>query len=223
MHGVDTIIWDWNGTLLNDVDMCIESINFLLQERNLKPLSRKQYRDIFTFPVRNYYEIAGFDFERESWDQVAHEFMDLYFSKLDKAAVFPDASMVLDSFQQRGFRQFMVSAMKHESLISSVKGKGLYGYFEDISGIQDHFASSKVDMAGRFVREKKLNLKKTCLIGDSIHDHEVAEELGICCLLVAHGHQSFERLKETGCEVIHDLQETLKSFRINNIDTPYTK
>ncbi len=222
MHGINTIIWDWNGTLLNDVEMCVESINTLLKERNLKLLSREKYREIFTFPVRDYYEIAGFDFEKESWDNVAHDFMDLYFSKLDKTSVFPEASMVLKIFQQNGFRQFMLSAMKHESLISSVKGKGLANYFEDISGIQDHFASSKVDMARRFVEEKNLDLKKTCLIGDSVHDFEVAENLGIYCLLIANGHQSYERLKETKCIVVHDLPEALNSFKINNIDVNHS-
>jgi phosphoglycolate phosphatase len=218
VNSVDTIIWDWNGTLLNDVDMCLETINTLLLERNLKPLSRERYRDIFTFPVKNYYIESGFDFANESWDKVAHQFMDLYFQKLDTVTVFPDASTVLDGFKKNGLRQFMLSAMKHESLIKSVKEKGLLSYFEDISGIQDHFASSKIDMAGRFVKEKNLDLKKTCLIGDSTHDFEVANELGICCLLVANGHQSYERLKETGCEVVQKLPETLLRFKINNTD-----
>jgi len=222
MQGINTILWDWNGTLLNDVDMCVESINTLLYERNLDLLSREKYRDIFTFPVRNYYEIAGFNFEKEPWDKVAHDFMDLYFSKLDTTSVFQEATMVLNAFQMNGFRQFMLSAMKHESLISSVKGKGLYEYFEDISGIQDHFASSKVDMARRFVEEKKLDLKKTCLIGDSVHDFEVAEKLGICCLLVANGHQSYAKLQETGCKVVYDLSETLNSFGINNVDVNHS-
>jgi phosphoglycolate phosphatase len=79
MQGINTIIWDWNGTLLDDVDMCIESINILLKRRNLDMLSRKRYRDIFTFPVRDYYETAGFNFSKEPWDKVAHEFIDLYF------------------------------------------------------------------------------------------------------------------------------------------------
>lgn len=218
MHEINTIIWDWNGTLLNDVDMCLESINTLLQNRNLDPLSRERYRDIFTFPVRNYYEIAGFDFSNESWDKVAHEFMDLYFENLYKAHVFHEASSVLEAFKQNNFRQFMVSAMEHESLINSVKEKGLYDCFEDISGIQDHYAGSKVDMAGRFVRDKDLDLNRTCLIGDSIHDFEVAEKLGICCLLVANGHQSYSRLRETGCQVVENLTETMNSFKINHVE-----
>jgi len=222
MQGINTIIWDWNGTLLDDVDMCNESINTLLRHRNLDPLSRDRYREIFTFPVRNYYEIAGFDFSKESWGKVAHEFMDLYFENLYKANVFQEASAVLETFRQNNFRQFVVSAMKHESLINSVKEKRLLEYFEDISGIQDHFASSKIDMARKFVREKQFDLKKTCLIGDSTHDFEVAQELGIACLLVANGHQSYERLKETGCQVVANLTETLNGFKINNIDIKHS-
>jgi hypothetical protein len=56
------IIWDWNGTLLNDITICIKSMNILLKERTLPLISEDKYRDIFTFPVRNYYEQLGFDF-----------------------------------------------------------------------------------------------------------------------------------------------------------------
>ena len=52
----DTIIWDWNGTLLNDVDMCINCMNQLLQPRNIALLDHKKYQEVFTFPVQDYYE-----------------------------------------------------------------------------------------------------------------------------------------------------------------------
>ena len=47
MKGIRTILWDWNGTLLNDTDICVASINELLQERNLPTLSREEYLQQF--------------------------------------------------------------------------------------------------------------------------------------------------------------------------------
>ena len=56
----ESIIWDWNGTLLNDVGTAIDSINYLLKDRKLSPLTLDRYLEVFTFPVQNYYEQIGF-------------------------------------------------------------------------------------------------------------------------------------------------------------------
>ena len=108
---INTIIWDWNGTLLNDTDICIESMNLLLQKRNHPVLTKDRYREIFTFPVRDYYIKAGFNFESEPFDLIALEFMDLYFSRLPKANIFSEAGQVLSIFQQRKITQVLISAM----------------------------------------------------------------------------------------------------------------
>ena len=181
MESVDTIIWDWNGTLLNDVELCINVINELLLKRNHRPLDKDRYRDIFTFPVRDYYNEAGFDFSKEPFDKIAIEFIMSYHEKLKNASIFPEVINVLRSFKENGYRQYMLSAMEHESLINSVKEKGIYDYFEGISGIHDHFAESKIIMAKKFVKELAIHKDRCCLIGDTIHDYEVANELGIRC------------------------------------------
>ena len=221
MEGVDTIIWDWNGTLLNDVDICIDVINELLVKRNHRLLDKDRYREIFTFPVRDYYADAGFDFSNEPFDKIAIEFIDMYHEKLKRANLFQDVVQVLRSFRENGFRQYMLSAMEHESLIASVKNKGIFDYFHGISGIHDHFAASKIDMAKNFMQESAIEKNRCYLIGDTIHDYEVANELGVRCLQVANGHQSYERLLTTGCDVVTELNATLAYFKINHFDIIY--
>jgi len=212
---IDSIIWDWNGTLLNDTDICLESMNHLLKSRNHTVLTKERYREIFNFPVRDYYIKAGFNFNLESFDVVALEFMELYFESLPKAPIFQDASAVLQAFQQMNLNQVLISAMEHESLISSVKEKGLFPYFNHISGIQDYFAAGKAENAKRVVKEINLDPTTTLLIGDTIHDYEVANELGVRCILVANGHQSNERLKKLDCDVVESLEMILE--RIESI------
>jgi phosphoglycolate phosphatase len=211
---INTIIWDWNGTLLNDTDICIDSMNYLLHQRNQPVLSRKLYREIFNFPVRDYYVRAGFNFNLESFDAVAIEFMDLYFARLHKANIFQQAHEVLTTLKKRKFIQVLISAMEHSSLINSVKEKGLIRYFDHISGIKDHFADGKIENARKIVKDLKLDLSKTLLIGDTIHDYEVANELGVLCLLVANGHQSFERLEKLNCNVIANLSMVIDFINI---------
>lgn len=218
MQNVDTIIWDWNGTLLNDVKICIDVINALLVDRNHQPLIEKRYREIFTFPVKDYYTQAGFDFSQEPFDKIAIEFMDGYFENLKRAKLFDDVEYVLNSFQEMGFSQYMLSAMEHESLLNSVKEKGIFNYFMDLSGIQDHFAKSKIDMARKFMQNLALEKDRCCLIGDTIHDFEVARELDVNCVLVANGHQSYQRLATTGCKVVTDIKAALAMFKVNHLE-----
>ena len=56
------IIWDWNGTLLNDMELCVHTINEMLQKRNLHELSVDEYKEVFSFPVKDYYQKIGFDY-----------------------------------------------------------------------------------------------------------------------------------------------------------------
>jgi len=218
MHGIKTIIWDWNGTLLNDIDICLESINMLLQERSCQQLNRKQYRDIFTFPVKKYYEKAGFDFSTETFDEIAMDFIALYHNRLSDSPLHKNAEQTLKYFRQNGYRQQIVSAMEHKSLINSIQDKGILPYFENIAGIDNHFAESKADIAQNLIHELNLNKTQVCLIGDTIHDFEVAKKTGCQCILVADGHQSAERLKKTGCIVVDNLLNTIDIFRSSSLN-----
>ena len=209
----ETIIWDWNGTLLDDVDVCLDSMNILLAGRGHQPLSKRRYREIFTFPVRSYYELAGFDFDHESFDEVAIEFIDLYRAKVRDCILFSGARPVLEWFGTHGHEQFMISAMEHQFLLESLSNCRVDHYFEDFTGIQDHFANGKAEMARAFIERKGIDPAKTLLIGDTLHDFEVAFNLGMQCLLVAGGHQSEERLRQAGCEVVPSLADVVDRFK----------
>jgi len=220
VNNIEKIIWDWNGTLLNDVEICIESINVLLDQRGIPVLNKERYRNIFTFPVMDYYREAGFDFENESFDSMAHEFIDVYKEKILNCTVFPQAGSVLEAFTKKEYHQYMISAMQHDFLVESVRQNGIIHHFKALSGITDHYANGKVTMARKFIREKSIDPDKAVFVGDTLHDAEVAEELGMRCILVANGHQSYERLLETGCNVVHELAEVLDCVEKNCLENP---
>ncbi|MBN3036336.1 MAG: HAD family hydrolase [Bacteroidales bacterium] len=204
---INSIIWDWNGTLLNDVDICLHSINILLKKRGLEELRKERYRDIFTFPVRDYYFRAGFDLDREPFDAIAVEFITLYFDSLPAAPLFEGAEAVLGHFRQRGVQQYMVSAMERESLLSSVDQRGILQKFRRIEGSTDHFADGKLHAGRKLFTEERLDPLSTILIGDTLHDMEVARSLGCQCILLPHGHQSSSRLETAGCTIAGNLAE----------------
>ena len=71
MGKTTTVIWDWNGTLLDDAPVCVAAINDMLRERSLPQLSAERYQEIFCFPVSEYYRKAGFDFSKEPFERLA--------------------------------------------------------------------------------------------------------------------------------------------------------
>lgn len=207
------IIWDWNGTLLNDLGVCVDSINLLLGRRNIPVLDVERYLDIFTFPVKDYYAKAGFDFSGESFETVAVEFMDHYLEHVRKSGLHTGAKSALNWFRDSGQNQIILSAMEHNELVKLVKELGISEYFSHIFGIDDHLAHGKLSLASSAIKKTGYKPEETCLIGDTLHDAEVASALGINCLLIADGHQSEIRLKTSGYPVIRSLSEVEMAFR----------
>jgi len=207
-----TIIWDWNGTLLDDAEVCREAINHMLKIRGLPQLSLSDYRNVFTFPVIDYYTAVGFDFHKEDWHTVAMEFINSYLSLLPQCTLAPFVVETLENFMSKGYRQAIISAMQHEELIKSVSALKIDSYFDYTGGIGNHYGGGKIDNARNYFTLAGLKPEEVTLIGDTIHDSEVAAELGCKCILVASGHQSKERLFATGVTVLNDLSEVNQYF-----------
>jgi phosphoglycolate phosphatase len=202
----DSIIWDWNGTLLNDVDVAINSINRLLLDRNLKPLTLERYLDVFTFPVQNYYERIGFDLKNEPFEMPAFQFITIYNKAVETCGLHNEVVPLLNRLRGRGYRQFILSAMEQTQLEKTVADKGIDQFFEDLSGLDNHYAMSKVENGRSLISKKVLNPERTLMVGDTIHDFEVAQAIGCNCVLVAIGHQSKERLLSSGANVVESLE-----------------
>jgi phosphoglycolate phosphatase len=203
------IIWDWNGTLLNDVDLCVSVINQLLEKRGLSLLTIDRYQKVFTFPVKNYYQKIGFDFETEPFEIPAMEFIDGYTAKVSECGLQENSIELLESFKARGFRQFVVSAMEQRELEKCLDRLQIRHYFEHVSGLDNHYAASKIENGMRLISEVKIDAAEVILIGDTVHDYEVASELGCPCVLIAGGHQTREVLQTTGAQVFDSLTELL--------------
>lgn len=201
------IIWDFNGTLLDDMQVCIDCMNTMLKERDLPLLDMDRYREVFNFPVRDYYLSLGFDFQEEPFEIPAHRFIDLYREALHLAPLQPDAVNILEYFRQLGIKQIILSAMEQDFLVETLKLKGIFGYFDQVAGIKNHLGEGKLDLAKDLIKSLGKEPGKICLVGDTVHDYEVATGSGIPCILVAQGHQSVERLSNLDCLILKDLND----------------
>ena len=201
------IIWDWNGTLVNDKWLCIDGINSSLKKRELPTITEKRYMDIFTFPVEEYYKKVGFNFANEPFHVAGDEFVKYYGKYFHKVELHKLAFEIIKKIQAEGFTQSILSAGKQDYLINWVKHHGLFNYFSAIKGISDHYARGKLELGIKLVNELPYERSEIIMIGDTIHDSEVAREMKIDCILIDHGHVSRKRLIDTKRKVISNFEE----------------
>ncbi|HRN25726.1 MAG: HAD family hydrolase [Ignavibacteriaceae bacterium] len=201
------IIWDWNGTLLNDVNFCRKIINGILVDNKLPELSLNKYREIFTFPVQDYYVAAGLDFSKTSFEILGKDFIDEYESNKLTCSLHDNAVEVLSAIHQKGIKQSVLSAYLHENLVNILTHYNLTQYFDNIVGLDNIYAGSKIHLGIKLIEELDVNKSEVLFIGDTLHDAEVAEAMGINCILIANGHQVKERLMVNSNLVLADLAD----------------
>ena len=201
------IIWDWNGTLLDDAWLCVEIINSLLAKRQLPKISRDDYQQIFTFPVIEYYQKLGFDFSNEPFESISTEFIEEYKVRCNQCELRQGALRILNRIFQSRVTQSVLSASKQSDLSQTLTEFGLYQFFTAINGLDNHHASSKLEAGKAYIAKQNFHSTDVLMIGDTIHDVEVAEEIGVDCYLIPSGHQSHERLSTCGVQMINNLSE----------------
>jgi phosphoglycolate phosphatase len=203
------IIWDWNGTLLNDVELCANVMNLLLTQESLPNITIKKYKEIFTFPVIEYYKIAGHTFERNSFEVLGKQFMDEYEIRKNNCDLFTGVKTLLAELQLRNINQHLLSAYEQNSLNNILKYFAIDSYFQNIVGLDNIYAGGKSHLAKNLAMKIRSNgaAGNILLIGDTIHDYEVAKEINSDCILISQGHQDEERLLNLGIPVAKDFGE----------------
>jgi len=198
------IIWDWNGTLLNDLDLTLKAINSQVKKFNLVMPTKDEHRKNFGFPIQDYYKRIGFDLENNCFKKIADEFVEEYFESFHTADLFEGTKGLLESLKYEGKLQSILSASFQEHLDFALGQHDIRHFFENVFGIHHHLADSKVQRGLELIEKSHVPKNETLLIGDTDHDLEVGQEMGVEVLLVADGHQSYERLKE----LHHNVLET---------------
>lgn len=213
MKNYKYIIFDWNGTLLDDLKINIEIENLLLKRRGLSPLPSKEfYLEHFGFPIVDFYTAIGFDFQKESYKKVAEEYAVEYEKRLCDAPLFEDAIPSLNFLKSLNKKLVILSATEHCLLNSQVKRYCADSYFSSVLGIENNLGKSKVERALKWLEEEKAIAEDTLFIGDTVHDYEVSKAIGCDCVLIPRGHNSKERLVKTGAFVFESLKELCESI-----------
>lgn len=189
----EVVFWDWNGTLLDDLDLCVSIIDEFLEQSGYANLGRERYQDIFTIPVYDYYQKLELDKSRHSFEEIGAAFIKGYKSKRHLQPLYPNVKETLSELSSAGTFQVLFSAAHTEELSFQVEHHGLHGVFDLISGASDYEGGSKLERGQQIM--EKVGTKKGVIVGDTIHDMEIGKTLGMSTIWVSEGHQSLERVK----------------------------
>ena len=208
------ILWDWNGTLLDDTEAALATLNEMITVRGGQPIGMEFYRDHFAFPVRPFYDKIGIvAHDEDEWNGIAHEYHEVYGRQPKKLN--PLAVAALEMAKEAGCRQSIVSALRQDLLEADMARNGVTKYFERICGSDNLDGASKLERARDLLAELSvphshpssdrlrgslrsgdtLPVPHFVLIGDALHDKEVADALGIDCILCAQGSHAAWRLR----------------------------
>lgn len=202
------LIWDWNGTLLDDVPAAVAALNRMLAKRSLPPVDAAYYRKHFGFPVRPFYAQLGVDLEQWDWDEICEDFHS-YIAE-EPQTIRGDAVEALELAAGYGFKQCVLSALRQDLLEDAIESNSLHGYFDFVYGVDNLDGSSKVQRGLELAAAVGDGMKNSVMIGDTLHDSEVAKAIGAQCILVSCGHQLPERLAAAGCIVAANPVEAVK-------------
>ena len=192
------ILWDWNGTLLDDTQAALDTLNMMLRRRKNPEIEMDFYRDHFRFPVKPFYKKIGVCLENEDWDALAREYHDLYAEQTK--ALNGETFEALKFLKEKGVGQSIISALRQDLLEGITTELGVAEYMDYVYGVDNLDGLSKTERArellGRITSSRGVGAGEVVLIGDSLHDKEVADALGVRCVLCAQGSHAYWRLAE---------------------------
>jgi phosphoglycolate phosphatase len=210
MPGYSHVVWDWNGTLLNDAAVCVAVMNQMLGRRGLPPISMDFYRSVIEFPVVIYYKKLGFDFGSEPFEHVSDEFVALYQASWRSCALQEGSLTAMAALKAAGVGQSVLSASKSGHLTEQLDYFGITSLLDAVTGADNHHGRGKLNLARDHVLGIGQRPENVVFIGDTEHDAEVAREAGCGCILVSFGHYCAARLANLGFPVAGSMLEAVE-------------
>ena len=204
------IIFDWNGTLINDADVFVDVLNALLDKRKMDRINLNTYRDLFCFPIVDFYKKIGLDVSGDAFTQLKKEFVCEYDKRKYVAALFPESISVLEKLKKDNLALSILSASNQNTLDSLVEYYSIGGFFENVVGVDNYIAEGKTRRGLKLLNAIEANRSDILLVGDTNLDYSVSQELGVGCVLVSHGHQSIHQLESCDAQIIQSLDMLLE-------------
>ena len=201
------IIWDFNGTLLNDAQLSVDCDNHVFDQLNLPHITIDDYRRHMTMPVRDFYTALGIDLNVYPYETIARIWLDMFNRHAVSCGLVPGALEAIDRLHAAGHSQSILSASYEPDLRKQCDGLLLSSRMTVINGLCDESARKKTDIGRAQMKALFLEGEDVVLVGDMLADAELARALGAHCVLVPWGHNAAFRLEGAGFPVAQSFEE----------------
>lgn len=204
------IVWDWNGTLLDDLAVVLDAVNASLTSIGWAAITVDQYRTHYTRPVHRFYEaLAGRPVTSAEWDQIDYLFHEEYRRALSRLRLASDAAAALQAQLASARSQSLLSMFPHDELAPLVERFGLAHYFERVDGLR-HASGGGKEASLRAHLAALGHPAKVVLIGDTPDDLVAARANGVGCVLYDGGGHHRSTLEALGVPVASTLLEAVR-------------
>ncbi|WP_020520573.1 HAD family hydrolase [Catelliglobosispora koreensis] len=194
------LVWDWNGTLLDDFHIVVESTNAAFVHAGGQPISADRHRRNFRRPIIDFYsDELGRRLDEPEFVRLNDVFHNHYRAAMISCALAADAHDAMASWNGT---QSLLSMWYHDELIAAVGRFGLS--FARVDGSRE-FREHKAEALAEHLDELKIKGEDAVLIGDSIDDAHAAEAAGARCVLYAGGFTDPDVLRGHGAPVADTL------------------
>ncbi|MER7624802.1 HAD family hydrolase [Streptomyces sp. NPDC126503] len=205
------LVWDWNGTLLDDIGAVIDATNAAFAELGLEPITLERYRELYTVPVPKFYErLMGRLPTDDEWTVMDGTFHRHYWQRAEACVLTPGAAELLAARQASGLTQSLLSLAPHTDLVPLVRRHGIAERFLRVDGRTDRSTDGK---AGHMVRHltalRDVPAERVVVIGDAADDAYAAAHVGARAVLFTGGSHSRASLERVGVPVVDSLEEAV--------------
>ena len=201
------IIFDWNGTLVDDSWVFVDVLNSLLISRKLSRINEKKYKNLFCFPIKDFYSELGVDVSKNAFSLLEKQFIKEYTQRMFDANLFDVTVSVLKKLLDMGFTLSVLSASHQQILDQLINHYQLKEYFLHVVGVNNFGAYGKFNQGKRLMENLNYKYNELLYVGDMDQDYFIAKKLKISCILLSCGHQSRARLEKVTSNVVDSLDE----------------
>jgi phosphoglycolate phosphatase-like HAD superfamily hydrolase/ADP-ribose pyrophosphatase YjhB (NUDIX family) len=181
------LIFDWSGTLVDDLGPVLDATNAVFDIYGVPPLDREQFRRRFRLPYHEFYSEVLPDVPLSELE--AH-FRPAFAASHAPVTVLPHAREKLEWCAHRGIRMFVLTSMDPDAFAQQLHDFGFDRFFEaTYSGVLDKRA-----LIHRILADHRLDPAETAFVGDMTHDVETARHGGISSIAVLTGYNHPEQL-----------------------------
>lgn len=210
MRKYTAVLWDFNGTIMDDAGAALGAVNDMLTKRHQPQIDLDRYREAIVTPIWGFYEEI-FEPHTITMEEAIVEFDEGYNRHLGSNPLMSGCTETLQFFGSIGIRQLVVSSSHIDKVTSLLRDFGIDGYFENVLALSDYYAGDKTHLAKAYLESEGILSESAIVVGDCLADFYMARTLGCDAVLFSAGHQHRARLETAGVPVIDSLSE-LKNF-----------